>query len=97
MLVDLGIDDVRRHDRGQHGVAQPGIGRGVVAQDVGQRARVDRNLVVRIGLHITVAGECLPQADMPACDRPWISARDSMATTRGSAWKARLPITLLTP
>ncbi|CFP65370.1 Uncharacterised protein [Bordetella pertussis] len=42
-------------------------------------------------------GKCLPQAAMPASARPCVSARDSMVTTRASWWKARLPITLLTP
>ena len=45
-----------RHDAGECG-AQPGVGRGVVGQDGGEAAFVDRHVGVRIGRDKTVAGE----------------------------------------
>jgi hypothetical protein len=51
-----GIDDVRRHHAGERG-GQPLVRPRVVAQDLGERARIDRHVDMAVGRDVAVAGE----------------------------------------
>ncbi len=63
LVVDLGIDDVGRHNGRQDDIAQPAIGRGVLAQDALQAARIHRDFVVRIRADETMSREMLAAGD----------------------------------
>src|SRR3546814_2929034 len=57
MRIDLGIDDMGRHDRRQDHIAQPTIRRGVFLHDFFEIALIDGDLVMRVGFDRAMRSE----------------------------------------